>query len=148
MPETHLSNNKIPHSLKKFAFIVFLLLVSSCKSPPNVKQKKDIKRVIQRTIVELPKEKVVYKIDTIYKDTTIIRHGKVVNLSVKYDVQGKIKQAECEAPGGKVIKEKIKENIKEKKQTKYVNKKDMFVYGLIFGVFFMLALILVLLFKK
>ena len=115
---------------------------------PNVEQKKDVKRQIKRTIVELPKEKIVYRVDTIFKDTTIIRRGKVVNLSVNYDSAGKIDKAACEADGGKVTKENIKENIKEQNHTEYVNKKDMFISGLIFGVFFMLVLILVLIFKK
>ena len=134
--------------MKKIVVILILLLAGSCKSLPNVNQKKDVKRQIKRTIVELPKEKIVYKIDTVYKDTTIIRRGKVVNLSVNYDVKGKISQAACEAPGGKITKEDIKENIKEKKQTEYIKKKDIFIYGLIFGVFFMLILILVFVFKK
>ena len=134
--------------MKKLAVILILLLVGSCKSLPNVEQQKDVKRQIKRIVVELPKEKIVYKVDTVYKDTTIIRHGKVVNLSVNYDNTGKIEQAACEANGGKVTKENIKENIKEQNHTEYVNKKDMFISGLIFGVFFMLVLILVLVFKK
>ena len=134
--------------MKYLVVILFFLLGRSCQKLPNVKQKKDIKRQITRTIVELPKEKIVYRIDTIYKDTTIVRKGKVVNLSVNYDVQGKVKQATCEAPGGKVTKEKINEASKEQTKTEYVNKKDIFVYGLGFGVFIMLVLIVVLVFKK
>ena len=113
---------------------------------PDIEQKKDIKRQITRTIVELPKEKIVYRVDTIFKDTTIIRRGKVVNLSVNYDSAGKIDKAACEADGGKVTKENIKENIKEQNHTEYVNKKNLFLYGLSFGIF--LIVFMVLLIKK
>ena len=130
-----------------FLFFVFQILVG-CKSqqPTKItisKTNKKTKREINRSIKILPKDIVVYRPDTIFKDTTIIVKGRVNKLRLNYQ-NYQLKQAECESPGGKVTNENIKENIQENvsEKTEYVDKKTFFMYGMFFSFFLMIILLL------
>ena len=136
--------------MKKLILFFALMFFFGCRSwQPNktihAKTKTNTERIITRKTKELPRDIVVYRPDTIYKDTTIVVKGKVNVLRLKYK-NSKLNQAECEAPGGKETEETIKENIKEEKkqteQTEYVDKKTFFIYGIAFALFITLILFL------
>ncbi len=122
-----------------FLFVISVVLVGCASRKPTKIVKTQTERKIKRTIRQIPREIVVYKRDTIKKDTTIVVRGRVTELTVDIDKQG-IKKATCDTSGGNEIKEEIRENIKQTEKTEYIDKKTFFMYGMAFALFIMLVL--------